>query len=179
MFSKLMFIRNPEAMVRIVIDGLYPVTWLQAPDSQTGQGANRDRITKVSWTCVLRPNAHANRAVSTAGIPAPTLDYAAADAGGTSLPDVCGSVSALATLQRPRRLLCLKHRSHLPRGHYLSPERLLQISRDVPKVAILTGDLDEIIDPQRSRDLERFLPVSLAAQLAPSISHANSGSSAH
>ena len=87
-------------------------------------------------------------------------------------------MSALATLQHPKRLLCLMRPSYLPRGHYLSPERLLQISRDVPKVAILTGDLDEIIDPQRSRDLERFLPVSLMAQLALSARCADSGPSA-
>ena len=61
MFSKLMFVRNAEAMVRIVIDGLYPVAWLEAADSQTGQGTNRDRITKVRKTCVLGPNTHADR----------------------------------------------------------------------------------------------------------------------
>lgn len=173
MFSKLMFVRNSEAMVRIVIDGLYPVAWLEAPDSQTGQGTNRDRITKVSWRCKL-PGARVmlRGAALAAGIPAPALDHAAADPGRTSLPDLCGPVSALPNLAA---LSGLTPSRHWRRGHYLSPERLLQISKVVPKIAILTGDLDEIIDPQRSRDLERFLPVSLADQLALSSRYANSG----
>lgn len=43
-------------------------------------------------------------------------------------------------------------------GHYVSTERLLEINK-LPKVAILSGDSDTIIDPQRSHDLASFMPV--------------------
>ena len=46
-------------------------------------------------------------------------------------------------------------------GHRVSPEKLLELDRDLSKIAIITGDLDGIVNPQRSRDLHGFLPVRL------------------
>lgn len=47
MFSKLFFVKDPENMVRIVIEGLYPASYLDAPDDRGSETTNRDRVVKV------------------------------------------------------------------------------------------------------------------------------------
>lgn len=45
-------------------------------------------------------------------------------------------------------------------GHRVSEERLAEISHRIPKIVILTGDKDGIVNPERSRDLANMLPGS-------------------
>lgn len=42
--------------------------------------------------------------------------------------------------------------------HYVSPARLLAIDASVPKIAILTGDDDYLVDPSNSQHLSRSMP---------------------
>ncbi|KAJ6581444.1 alpha beta-hydrolase [Mycena capillaripes] len=54
------------------------------------------------------------------------------------------------------------HVSQLAAGftHYVSPERLRQISETIPKVVILCGDEDWLVDVQHSRDLKACMPAA-------------------
>ncbi|KAH7910170.1 Alpha/Beta hydrolase protein [Hygrophoropsis aurantiaca] len=42
--------------------------------------------------------------------------------------------------------------------HYVSNDRLAQISKSIPKVLILTGDLDNLVSPQNSLHLRKRMP---------------------
>jgi len=45
-------------------------------------------------------------------------------------------------------------------GHKVSKERFLTISKTIPKVAIMTGDDDNLINPKRSKEIHAFIPGS-------------------
>lgn len=45
-------------------------------------------------------------------------------------------------------------------GHYVSPERLKLIGESIEKVAIITGDQDLLVNPERSEDLRDGIPKS-------------------
>lgn len=53
MFAKLFFIRDPQEMVKLVINNLYPEEYLQAPDEKENKPTNRDRIVEVSLSLIL------------------------------------------------------------------------------------------------------------------------------
>ncbi|KAH6888355.1 alpha/beta-hydrolase [Coprinopsis sp. MPI-PUGE-AT-0042] len=42
--------------------------------------------------------------------------------------------------------------------HYVSPSRLSTISQQIPKVAIVTGDTDTLVNPQHSFDIKKSMP---------------------
>ena len=42
--------------------------------------------------------------------------------------------------------------------HHVSPDRLRQISRSIPKVLILTGDEDYLVHPRNSFHLKKHMP---------------------
>ncbi|PIL23842.1 hypothetical protein GSI_13593 [Ganoderma sinense ZZ0214-1] len=42
--------------------------------------------------------------------------------------------------------------------HYVSPERLRKISSSIPEVLIVTGDIDNLVDPSNSRHLKADMP---------------------
>ena len=42
--------------------------------------------------------------------------------------------------------------------HHLQPERLRKISASIPKVAIVTGDEDHLVDPSNSEYLQKNMP---------------------
>ena len=44
--------------------------------------------------------------------------------------------------------------------HRVTPERLSQIARTIPKVIILTGDDDNLVDPSNSIYLSNMMPGS-------------------
>lgn len=46
MFAKLFFVRDPQEMVRLVVDNLYPEKYLEEPDEKGDNATNRDRIVK-------------------------------------------------------------------------------------------------------------------------------------
>ncbi|CAD6582084.1 MAG: hypothetical protein CYPHOPRED_001833 [Cyphobasidiales sp. Tagirdzhanova-0007] len=116
MFAKLFFVRDTQSMMKIVIAGLYPEHYLEAPDVKGSDGKNRDRLEKdfIYRYGVTRRQSLSGRVFQTA--------------------------AAI--------------------GHRVSPEKLLELDRDLSKIAIITGDLDGIVNPQRSRDLHGFLPHS-------------------
>jgi pimeloyl-ACP methyl ester carboxylesterase len=43
-------------------------------------------------------------------------------------------------------------------SHYVSPDRLKNISASVPKVTIVTGDSDHLVRPQNSQVLKQHMP---------------------
>lgn len=48
MFGKLFLLREPAAIIKVVVEGLYPIPYLDAEDSAHPGQANRVRIEKVS-----------------------------------------------------------------------------------------------------------------------------------
>lgn len=42
--------------------------------------------------------------------------------------------------------------------HYVSPARLATINASIPKILILTGDDDHLVDPSNSRHLAKHMP---------------------
>ena len=42
--------------------------------------------------------------------------------------------------------------------HNVSPERLRSISRSIPKILIVTGDQDHLVDPKNSKYLKENMP---------------------
>ncbi|KAK4048657.1 hypothetical protein OIV83_004627 [Microbotryomycetes sp. JL201] len=44
--------------------------------------------------------------------------------------------------------------------HHVSQDRLLEIAETVPRIGIITGDQDNLVNPERSRDLHKDLPGS-------------------
>jgi hypothetical protein len=55
MFAKLFFIRDPQEMVRLVANNLYPEEYLAAPDEKGDDNTNRDRIVKVLYFALYIP----------------------------------------------------------------------------------------------------------------------------
>lgn len=49
MFTRLMFIRDPKAMVKIIMEGLYPSSYLDAEDEDNPGHLNRERVERVSF----------------------------------------------------------------------------------------------------------------------------------
>lgn len=136
MFGKLFFIKDPESMVKVVIEGLYPAAYLEAPDDRGSEASNQARLVKE----FLRRYELTRRQ--------------------PMMGRICQTAAALYV----HKTLCSTAKAYasadpIRRGHYCSPERLLEINQ-LPKVAILTGDQDAIIDPQRSHDLAGFIPAS-------------------
>ncbi|KAM0789938.1 hypothetical protein ACM66B_006778 [Microbotryomycetes sp. NB124-2] len=44
--------------------------------------------------------------------------------------------------------------------HHVSQDRLLEIAETIPRIGIITGDQDNLVNPERSRDLHQDLPGS-------------------
>jgi hypothetical protein len=44
--------------------------------------------------------------------------------------------------------------------HRVSASRLAQIAKTIPKVTILTGDQDHLVDPRNSEWMAKCMPVS-------------------
>jgi len=42
--------------------------------------------------------------------------------------------------------------------HHVTPERLRKISASIPKVLIVTGDKDHLVDPRNSRYIKEHMP---------------------
>lgn len=42
--------------------------------------------------------------------------------------------------------------------HHVSPERLRAISRNIPRITIVTGDNDNLVDPRNSEHLSKHMP---------------------
>ncbi|KAK9898252.1 alpha/beta-hydrolase [Cystobasidium minutum MCA 4210] len=116
MFAKLFFIRDPQEMVKLVINNLYPEEYLQAPDEKENKPTNRDRIVEeflYRYDLTRRQ---------------------------TMTGRILQSVAAI--------------------GHKVSAERLKLIADQVSNIVIVTGDADQIINPDRSKDLHDMLPGS-------------------
>lgn len=47
MFARLFFVKDARSMIRIVVNGLYPQSYLEAPDEMGREETNRDRLEKV------------------------------------------------------------------------------------------------------------------------------------
>jgi pimeloyl-ACP methyl ester carboxylesterase len=67
-------------------------------------------------------------------------------------------------ITRPQGLV--GHISQMIAGlnHYVSPDRLSKISRSIPKVTIVTGDQDHLVDPRHSFDIKKYMPEAEIVQ---------------
>lgn len=61
-------------------------------------------------------------------------------------------------LTRPQPFLCALSQMAAALTHHVSPERLRKISASIPKVLILTGDTDVMVDPSESLFLKNNMP---------------------
>ncbi|KAI0781102.1 alpha/beta-hydrolase [Trametes elegans] len=59
---------------------------------------------------------------------------------------------------RPQTFLGAVSQMSAALTHYVSPERLRQISSSIPKVAIVTGDTDNLVNPANSELIKKHMP---------------------
>lgn len=61
-------------------------------------------------------------------------------------------------MTRPQKPLGALSQMAAAMTHNVSPERLRQISGSIPKVLIVTGDEDHLVDPANSRYMKEHMP---------------------
>lgn len=59
---------------------------------------------------------------------------------------------------RPQSLVGALSQMNAALFHYVSPARLLAINASIPKIAILSGDDDYLVDPSNSKHLSEAMP---------------------
>ena len=83
-------------------------------------------------------------------------------------PRVCGMYAVIHTFAqaylrrisytRPQSLLGSLSQMWAALFHYVSPDRLAKINDSIPKIVILTGDNDHMVDPSNSFKLAAAMP---------------------
>lgn len=136
---RLTFTKEPEDKIPIVLDMLYPKQWLDSPAEDDPQG-RRNREVEAEVRCpqlILLFLFHRNEF------------YVICESQSfrrrmtvTRPPTFVGSVSQMAAALT----------------HNVSPERLRQISRTIPKVTIVVGDEDHLVRVNNSLHLKRCMP---------------------
>ncbi|KAF5336997.1 hypothetical protein D9611_002917 [Ephemerocybe angulata] len=119
--ARLMVTTEPAPKVKLVLDMLYPLKWLEEKAEDDPQGrSNRDVQTE----------------------------------------------SYLRRIEITKPQLFLGHISQMCSGltHHVSPERLRIISASIPKVLILTGDEDSLVNPANSFRLKASMPEAELVQ---------------
>ena len=129
-----MMIREPEQRIPHVLEMLFPQTWLDAKNPSDPQGrTNREIQEEVSsdsrFLCRCCMSSYPFQAYK-----------------------------ARIAVTRPQPFLGALSQMAAATTHYVSPERLRKISSTIPKVLIVTGDTDNLIDPSNSHHLKEDMP---------------------
>lgn len=152
-----MGMKDPKERVPYVLDMIYPHTYLDQvnPEDPSG-GTFRELQTKVLLpTFPLRTNVL-------------DLDHTDFFYGGDSSEHsgkrLCRKLkrnqSYLRRISytRPQSLLGSLSQMWAALFHYVSPDRLAAINASIPKILILTGDNDHMVDPSNSFKLAADMP---------------------
>ncbi|KZT03511.1 alpha/beta-hydrolase [Laetiporus sulphureus 93-53] len=113
--ARLLAITDPEAKIPLVLDMVFPQSWLNAP----AEGDPEDRTNREVQTMEYRRRFEVTRPQNPIG----------------ALSQMVAGLT-----------------------HSVSPERLSKISASVPKVLIVTGDDDHLVDPSNSRYMKEHMP---------------------
>lgn len=133
-FSRLMIITDPHVKVPIILDMVFPQSWL-------AEQATHDTAGRT------------NREVQT-DVRAPRIRYI--------YINVCSPNTAQIYLRRieitrPQTLIGALSQMSAGLTHHVTPARLSQISNSIPKVAIITGDQDNLVAPSNSVYLKKHM----------------------
>lgn len=110
---RLTFVKDPATKVQMIMDMVFPLSWLAEPSAADPKITNREAQTRLYMTRIL----------------------------ATAPQTLMGTLSQMAA--------GLSHR--------VSPERLRQIAKDVPKVVLVTGDEDNLVPPERSEWIKKCM----------------------
>jgi hypothetical protein len=92
--------------------------------------------------------------------PVPWLDSPASDGSGeTNREQQTKIYHTRIAATRPQSGMGHLSQMAAGMGHRVVPERLAKISKSVPKVTIVTGDDDHLVDPRNSEWLATCMPV--------------------
>ncbi|EIN07697.1 alpha/beta-hydrolase [Punctularia strigosozonata HHB-11173 SS5] len=113
--ARLTFMTDPEEKIPIILEMVFPVSWLDSPAEEDPEGRT-------------------NRAVQT---------------------EIYRHRIAIT---RPQQFMGHISQMFAALSHYVSPSRLAKISKEIPKVVIVTGDVDYLVDPRNSDKLKSAMP---------------------
>ena len=127
-----MMIKEPEQKIPYVLEMLYPKEWLDAKNPKDPEGRTNREIETVVRVSVI-------------------------PSGGQSLKDTQAYKKRIA-VTRPQPFLGAISQMAAALTHHVSPDRLRKISSTIPKVIIVTGDTDNLVDPSNSLILKENMP---------------------
>lgn len=131
---RLLMTKDPSVRVSKSLETLFPAEWLEAKAEGDPRGrTNREIQTEVSprFLCIFRDRL-VNRIFQNF-----LRRYHAA---------------------RPQQFIGVVSQMAAGLTHRVSEDRLREISKLIPKVVIMTGDEDHLVDPQRSRFIKENMP---------------------
>ncbi|KAF8599620.1 alpha/beta-hydrolase [Ceratobasidium sp. AG-I] len=111
--ARLTFTKEAADKVRMIMDMVFPLSWLAQPSEADPTITNREAQTRLYMVRIL----------------------------ATTPQTLVGTLSQMAA----------------GLTHYVSPDRLKQIARDVPKVVLVTGDEDHLVPPKRSEWIKKCM----------------------
>lgn len=126
--------KDPKQIIPLILEMVFPVPWL---DSVAADGrTNREQQTEVSGPLIASqfddPRSHTNSQVYLTRMLA------------TRAQSGVGHISQMGA----------------GLGHRVTATRLARIARTIPKVTIVTGDEDHLVDPRNSEWVASCMPVS-------------------
>lgn len=134
LFSKLLYsnaLFGPEATMKAVAESLYPKSYLEEKDPRTGQ-KRQVGLEKVR-------GALTRLSIASSRLKRQDFLWRAQQ---TNPQTTKGKLGQLAAVSR----------------HRVTAEQLAEIESSVPKIGIVTGDQDKLINPKRSQELSEMMP---------------------
>ncbi len=128
-----MMIKEPEKKIPYVLEMLYPKEWLDAKAPSDPEGRTNREIETLVWTRLL-------------------------DLYADALSSNAQAYKKRIEVTRPQTFLGAISQMAAAMTHHVSPDRLRKISSAIPKVIIVTGDTDNLIDPSNSHFLKEHMP---------------------
>lgn len=162
MFAKLMTGLVPPARVfALVADVLFPSSYLDVEDVDNPGQTKRKSVEQVrAFVCAGASEAR-ELMRRNVGYGEEVCSHKGTDGWRQVRADVGRHVRCLLCAFV---LMSVTDPQICPRRHRVSAEKLAIISKTIPRIAIITGDDDNLINPQRSHDLHRMLPVRTSRQ---------------
>ena len=131
-----MMIKEPEQRIPLILEMLFPQDWLDSKSLNDPQGRT-------------------NREIETEVI---SSSYALLESNVLNLNDVLQGYRSRIAVTRPQTPLGSVSQMAAAMTHRVSPDRLRQISSIIPKVLIVTGTTDNLVDPANSHFLKEHMP---------------------
>lgn len=156
MFSRLLtgMFWNAEHAMSLVVDTLYPQAWLDAIDPEGKDNATRrGRVNKVSSDV---PECSQSEL---------TLTRQSRTSSGGTRSERCRALEASSANSTLSRAWIHFHNpsvntdAHSDSHHRVTETQLALIAKTIPRVAIITGDDDALVNPARSQELHDMMEV--------------------